>query len=96
MVRYLSYIILLPFLIITSFKASSQGFSEISISSGIDHQHINTERMGGGAAFFDYDNDGYLDIYLTGGDIRDMLYHNNGSGTFTEVGVAAGLSLPTA
>ncbi|MBW8050349.1 MAG: T9SS type A sorting domain-containing protein [Cytophagales bacterium] len=88
-----SLILLLSFLPAFWLKALSQGFSEVSISAGINHQHINTERMGGGGAFFDYDNDGYPDIYLTGGEIRDMLYHNNGNGTFTEVGVAAGLSL---
>ena len=70
-----SLILLLSFLPAFWLKAISQGFSEVSISAGINHQHVNTERMGGGAAFFDYDNDGYPDIYLTGGDIRDMLYH---------------------
>ena len=37
-----------------------------------------------GVAAADYDNDGYVDLYVTGyGDNR--LYHNNGNGTFTDV-----------
>jgi len=73
--------------------AFSQGFNEISVSAGIDHLHINQMLMGGGAAFFDYDNDGYLDLYLTGGETRDKLYHNNGNGTFTDVSLQAGLAV---
>ena len=61
--------------------------------AGIDHSYMNTNFMGGGTAFFDYDNDGWEDLYLAGGSGRDALYHNNGDGTFTEVGVAAGLTI---
>ena len=66
-------------------NANSQEFTRIEESAGIDQKHIDEFIMGGGAAFFDYDNDGYLDIYVTGGSNRDKLYHNNQDETFTEV-----------
>ncbi len=48
------------------------------------------------AAWADYDNDGYLDIYIADGVIGDgapnVLYHNNGDGTFTNTAEAAGVA----
>jgi hypothetical protein len=57
------------------------------------------EEMGGGCAFFDYDNDGWMDIFILGGrrleDIppgaSNRLYKNNRNGTFTDVTEKAGL-----
>jgi hypothetical protein len=43
-----------------------------------------------GAAAADYDNDGFVDLYVTGFD-RNSLYHNNGDGTFTDVTDKAGV-----
>ena len=39
----------------------------------------------------DYDNDGWIDLFVTNYG-RDLLYRNNGDGTFTEVGAAAGVA----
>jgi hypothetical protein len=57
--------------------------------------------MSGGVALFDYDNDGYQDIYLVNsltvdlvkskGKTKSALYHNNGDGTFTDVTDKSGL-----
>ena len=57
--------------------------------------------MSGGVALFDYDNDGYLDIYLVNSltvdmvkskqKTRSLLYHNNGDGTFSDVTDRAGV-----
>jgi hypothetical protein len=60
------------------------------------------ETMPGGVALFDYDGDGYLDIYFVNGaempslvkrgpQYRNRLYHNNGNLTFTDVTEKAGL-----
>src|SRR5208283_4028488 len=56
-----------------------------------------------GIGFFDYDNDGWLDIYLTNGTLLDAkwptgaaptshLYKNNRDGTFTDVTEKSGIS----
>lgn len=58
-----------------------------------------TEIMGGGCAFFDYDNDGWMDILILGGrrlesippGASNRLYKNNRDGTFTDVTEKAGL-----
>ena len=48
------------------------------------------------AAWADYDNDGYLDLYIANGVIGDgaanVLYHNNGDGTFTDTADIAGVA----
>ena len=58
-----------------------------------------TEIMGGGCAFFDFDNDGWLDVFVLGGrtlestpaGASNRLYRNNRDGTFTDVTQEAGL-----
>jgi len=70
----------------------AQVFSEVSTMVGVIHHYQNSMLMGGGAAVFDYDNDRFLDLYLTGGEKGDKLYHNNGDGTFTDVSSFAGIS----
>jgi hypothetical protein len=43
-----------------------------------------------GVAMLDYDNDGWLDLFVSNDTEPNKLYHNNHDGTFTDVGVAAG------
>jgi len=73
-------------------------------SSGKSPQKYLPESSGAGCAFLDYDNDGWMDIYLVNSGkcdfftpntpLRHALYKNNRDGTFTDVtekaGVAAG------
>ncbi len=44
---------------------------------------VTDNDWGSGCAWGDYDNDGYLDLYVTNGNSPNRLYHNNGDGTFT-------------
>lgn len=45
-----------------------------------------------GVAMLDYDNDGWMDLFVSNDTEPNKLYHNNHNGTFTEVGVAAGVA----
>ena len=46
----------------------------------------------GGAAAADYNNDGWVDLYITRMDAPDLLYQNNGDGTFTDVASLVGIN----
>jgi len=67
-------------------------------TSGHQATHLLPEIMGGGAALFDLDNDGYLDVYLVqSGSVNDpsggsgnRVYRNRGDGTFDDVTEASG------
>ena len=73
-----------------------------NVSGSPDNKQLLLEEMGCGAAFFDYDHDGWLDIFLVNGTsldpkVRDskpssFLFHNNRDGTFTDVTKKAGLT----
>jgi enediyne biosynthesis protein E4 len=45
-----------------------------------------------GVGLLDYDNDGWIDLFVSNDTEPNKLYHNNRNGTFTDVGVAAGLA----
>jgi hypothetical protein len=45
-----------------------------------------------GIAMLDFDNDGWMDLFVSNDTEPNKLYHNNHNGTFTDVGVAAGLA----
>lgn len=76
---------------LSSFGLFAQTYTESSISLGVTHEYIDSNLMGGGAAFFDFNNDGWEDLYITGGDNRDQLFQNDQTGNFTEIGISAGL-----
>jgi hypothetical protein len=84
-------------------------FTDVTRESGVSFHHINgispdkhlVETMGSGGLFFDYDNDGWIDLFLVdGGSLTDprvasqakhRLYHNRGNGTFEDVTARSGV-----
>ncbi len=97
-------------------SANDDFFQEIGQEIGLDFVHsIGADNMknivetvGGGAAFIDYDQDGYIDIYMTSGTWiegfsksekpgkmpENRLYHNQQDGTFEDVTKKAGVGGP--
>ena len=92
-------------------KDAAPAFEEIPLAaSGISWVHVSgqspemymPETVGAGCAFFDYDNDGWMDIYLVNSGacdfyqpsvpLQNALYRNNHDGTFTDVTVKAGVA----
>lgn len=71
----------------------SQHFLELSKEVGLDHVAVDLDLMSGGIAFFDYNNDGFDDLYCTGGEQADKLYENNGDGTFSDITEKVGLNV---
>src|SRR5579864_3385234 len=79
--------------------AEKAGLLQPVIYGGVERKQYIIETVGCGAAFFDYDNDGWLDIFLLSGTrlegapdgCTNRLYKNNRDGTFTDVTEKAGL-----
>ena len=100
-------------------------FTDVSEAAGVAGPKWEIPKWSMGAAFGDYDNDGYLDLFVTNfcafnyqkdlpaphpdspckmkgvpiacppekySGQQDLLYHNNGNGTFTDVSVTAGIA----
>jgi hypothetical protein len=100
-------------------------FSDVSEKSGVAGPHWDMPKWSMGAAFGDYDNDGYVDLYVTNfarfnyqpelpppspaspcrmkgvpiacapdkyQGTQDLLYHNNGDGTFSDVSESSGIT----
>ena len=79
------------------------GLDKFRHVSGSPDKNLILEAPGSGVAIFDYDNDGWPDIYLVNGSTFDAmrgkekppraaLYHNNHDGTFTDVTAKAGVA----
>ena len=75
-----------------SVSLHAQNFTEKAKELGIHHYMSDSKAMGGGVAIFDYNNDGWEDIYLTGGDENDQLYENLGNDNFREVTEEMGIT----
>ncbi len=69
-------------------------FVDVTEEAGIDHQFVVFEGMfGGGACVFDLNNDGFEDVFITSGMNDDVLYLNNGDGTFRNIYQNSGLEV---
>ena len=79
------------------------GLEKFLHRSGTPEKQTILETIGSGVALLDYDNDGWLDVYLLNGSTiaalkgkealpRAMLFHNNHDGTFTDVTEKAGVA----
>jgi len=102
-VRNPHVILLVAFLAVAlKIPPASVQFNDVTSASGITFKHaLSTEKkyiaesMSGGVALFDYDNDGYLDIFFVNSltvellkankKTRSVLYRNNRDGTFSDV-----------
>jgi enediyne biosynthesis protein E4 len=83
--------------------AHEAGLNTPNVWGGVEHKSYIIEAKGSGLAFFDYDHDGWLDIYLTNGTRlgekwaegkapTSQLFKNNRDGTFTNVTERSGLA----
>ena len=69
-------------------------FIDVTEEAGIVHQFRVYEGMfGGGICVFDMDKDGFEDVFMTSGMNEDVLYRNNGDGTFTNIYEGSGLEV---
>jgi enediyne biosynthesis protein E4 len=64
-------------------------FTDVSKSSGLAQHPGN----GLGIVTFDYDDDGWQDIFIANDNMPNSLFHNNRNGTFSEVGYLAGVAV---
>ena len=87
---------------LVSAQSTQSAFKDITKESGIsfkynfgDYTYENIlESSGSGVTVLDYNGDGWMDLYMLNGTYLEGisdLYRNNGDGTFTEVGVSAGV-----
>ena len=82
--------------------AAAAGLHAPVIYGGLETKQYIVETMGCGVAFIDYDNDGWLDIFVLCGttlegdppDATNRLYRNNRDGTFTDVTAKPGCAAP--
>jgi hypothetical protein len=61
-------------------------FTDVSSKAG-----ITAPGKGLGVSFADYDDNGFMDVYVANDSVQSFLYQNTGSGAFTEVGLLAGV-----
>src|SRR6476659_6907285 len=75
---------------VTNILYHNQGdgtFADVSSKSRL----AASSGKGLGVALADYDDDGFVDVYVANDSVQSFLFHNNGNGTFEEVGLLAGV-----
>ncbi len=83
------------FVFLSTLHPAAAQFTDVSSAAGIAFVHSHTAKgpdfsIGTGAAWFDYDDDGDLDLYVTTRQGANLLYENDGAGSFTEVASTVG------
>ena len=108
-----NFVFLLLLMVSLRLPAQVEVFKDVTRIAGIDFLHTDggsqqrlfNEFLGAGGGFFDYDNDGDLDLYLMNGAVQldhlqagpkptNALYRNNGDSTFTEITERANIEDP--
>src|SRR5579864_8106660 len=93
----------------TLYRNNGNGtFDDVTFAAGLG---LHTQYLGWGAAFFDFDNDGWPDLLVVNGHVYPevdsehlgssykeprILYHNNADGTFSDISASAGSGITTA
>ena len=93
----------------TLYRNNGDGtFDDVTYKAGLG---LNTQYLGWGTMFFDFDNDGWPDLLLVNGHVYPevdsehlgsnfqeprILYHNNGNGTFTDISATSGPGITNA
>jgi hypothetical protein len=93
----------------TLYRNNGDGtFDDVTYAAGLG---LNTQYLGWGTMFFDFDNDGWPDLLLVNGHVYPevdsqhlgsnfqeprILYHNNGNGKFTDISASAGPGITAA
>jgi len=67
-------------------------FTDVTTAAGIN---VVPAGNGLGVVFGDYDDDGWIDIYVANDSTPNFLFHNKGKGVFEEVGLWAGVAVGT-
>ena len=76
------------------YRNNGDRFEDVTARAGI--AEVCGQYTGWATTFFDYDNDSHLDLYVTNGDPHqmyteeDLLFHNNGDGTFSDASMSSG------
>jgi uncharacterized membrane protein YraQ (UPF0718 family) len=86
-----------------STRVSAMRFTDVTLQAGITYRHTVPDLtpgkpepadMFGGAVAEDFDGDGWVDLFVLGGDTPAVLYMNQGDGTFADETQARGAILP--
>jgi len=88
-----------PFLSRLTDIAKQAGLTQPVVYGGVDSKRYIVEVVGCGVAFIDYDNDGWVDLFILSGTrlegapegVSNRMYKNNRDGTFTDVTAKSGL-----
>ena len=88
------YFITIFHLFVSGTLLAQTHFTDITEQSRIDHVfNVYEGTFGGGVTVFDLNNDGFEDLFITSGIKEDVLYLNNGDGTFKNIYDDSGLNI---